>query len=214
MGQFTNAVHCTAIGMWALSIRPVARPTVSPSAIAHNEDEIGVLDAVREIKPPFSPEGVVSEFADLCKSYGSRKVTGDRYAGEWPREQFAKRGIKYEPSERSQGHPLSQFLAADQLGQGSAARQPAAWSASWSAWRRNTARGGKDSIDHARGAHDDVANAVAGALLLATEKRPQMRSGAIAFGTTGQVTWNDPAPRTHSRIRWITVDKNGNEVRR
>jgi len=32
---------------------------------------------------------------------------------------------------------------------------------------RRTARGGRDSIDHGPGAHDDVANAVAGALVLA-----------------------------------------------
>jgi hypothetical protein len=30
------------------------------------------------------------------------------------------------------------------------------------ALERRTARGGRDSIDHRRGAHDDVANAVAG----------------------------------------------------
>jgi hypothetical protein len=33
---------------------------------------------------------------------------------------------------------------------------------------RRTARGGKDSIDHGPGAHDDVANAVAGAIVLAS----------------------------------------------
>ena len=32
---------------------------------------------------------------------------------------------------------------------------------------RRTARGGRDSIDHIPGAHDDVANAVAGALVTA-----------------------------------------------
>jgi hypothetical protein len=32
---------------------------------------------------------------------------------------------------------------------------------------RRTARGGRDSIDHAPGAHDDVANCAAGALVLA-----------------------------------------------
>ena len=32
---------------------------------------------------------------------------------------------------------------------------------------RRTARGGRDSIDHAPGAHDDVANAVAGACVAA-----------------------------------------------
>jgi hypothetical protein len=30
---------------------------------------------------------------------------------------------------------------------------------------RRTARGGRDSIDHAPGSHDDLANAVAGALV-------------------------------------------------
>jgi hypothetical protein len=35
---------------------------------------------------------------------------------------------------------------------------------------RKTARGGRDSIDHAPNAHDDVANAVAGALVLCGSK--------------------------------------------
>jgi hypothetical protein len=35
---------------------------------------------------------------------------------------------------------------------------------------RRTARGGRDTIDHSRGAHDDVANAVAGAVQLASTK--------------------------------------------
>jgi hypothetical protein len=33
---------------------------------------------------------------------------------------------------------------------------------------RRTARGGKDSIDHGPGQHDDIANAVAGAIVLAS----------------------------------------------
>jgi hypothetical protein len=36
---------------------------------------------------------------------------------------------------------------------------------------RRTSRGGKDSIDHTPGGHDDIANAVAGALLLAQDGR-------------------------------------------
>jgi hypothetical protein len=36
---------------------------------------------------------------------------------------------------------------------------------------RRTARGGRDSIDHGPGAHDDVANAVAGACVLVTGER-------------------------------------------
>lgn len=63
-------------------------------AIAHRGlDGAGVLDAVREIKGPCSPEGAVIEFAALLKAYDVARVTGDRYAGEWPRERFRQHGM-------------------------------------------------------------------------------------------------------------------------
>jgi hypothetical protein len=37
---------------------------------------------------------------------------------------------------------------------------------------RRTSRGGRDSIDHAPGAHDDIANAVASALVTAYKEPP------------------------------------------
>lgn len=66
-------------------------------AVAHRDsDAAAVLDAMREVRPPFSPEAVVAEFAATLRSYCVTKVSGDRYAGEWPREQFRKFGITYE----------------------------------------------------------------------------------------------------------------------
>jgi hypothetical protein len=51
---------------------------------------------------------------------------------------------------------------------------------------RRTARGGRDSIDHAPGAHDDVANACAGALVTAF-KKPSLTSfrNVIVFPKVG-----------------------------
>src|SRR5262249_38153522 len=69
-------------------------------AIGHREDDSVVVDALREINPPFSPESVVGEFSALLKSYRVSKITGDRYAGEWPREHFRKHGITYEPAQK------------------------------------------------------------------------------------------------------------------
>ena len=66
--------------------------------IAHREADQVVLDAVREVRPPFSPESVVSDFAQLCKTYRVNQLQGDRYAGVWPVEQFCKRGLRYEQS--------------------------------------------------------------------------------------------------------------------
>ena len=67
-------------------------------AIAHKAGVTVVLDAIREIKPPFSPEAVVEEFAKLLRSYRCTLVYGDRYSGEWCREVFRRHSINYEPS--------------------------------------------------------------------------------------------------------------------
>jgi hypothetical protein len=39
-------------------------------AIAHVQERVLTLDALREHRPPFSPEAVVAEFTDLLKRYG------------------------------------------------------------------------------------------------------------------------------------------------
>ena len=69
-------------------------------AIGHNDAgrQTVVVDALREIKPPFSPEAVVAELSSLLKRYRLGTVSGDRYAGEWPVAQFSKFGIRYEAS--------------------------------------------------------------------------------------------------------------------
>ena len=77
-------------------------------AIAHREaDGTAVIDAVREVRPPFSPDSVVQNFSALLREYGIRQVMGDRYAGEWPRERFAAHGTTYQPCEK----PKSELYA-------------------------------------------------------------------------------------------------------
>lgn len=139
-------------------------------AIAHLEGKVAILDAVRERKPPFSPEAVVSEFADLLKQYKVNKVVGDRYAGEWPREGFRNRHITYEPSAKPKSDlyrdllPLLNSGEVDLLDHQHLLTQLVGL-------ERRTARGGRDSIDHAPGGHDDVANAVAGVLTTVRSRR-------------------------------------------
>jgi len=132
-------------------------------AIAHREGKVAVLDAVREVKPPFSPERVVAEFADVLKRYRVMKVYGDRYAGEWPVAAFRSHGITYEASAKSKSDLYQELLPklnsreADLLDLPRLVTQLAGL-------ERRTARSGRDAIDHAPGGHDDVANSVAGAL--------------------------------------------------
>ena len=136
-------------------------------AIGHfeNANETCVIDALREAKPPFSPEFVVSEFATLLKTYHLFNISGDRYAGEWPREQFSKYGIRYQPSAKPKSDLYVDLLPLINSRRIALLDHPKTINQLCSLERR-TARGGRDSIDHPPGQHDDVANVVAGAASL------------------------------------------------
>jgi hypothetical protein len=130
-------------------------------AIGHREKDVVVIDAVRERHPPFSPEDVVAEFAALLKSYRISRVVGDRYAGEWPRERFKEHGVAYEPSDKPKSELYRDMLPAINSRKLDLLDHPHLL-AQLASLERRTARGGRDSIDHAPGGHDDLANAVAG----------------------------------------------------
>ena len=135
-------------------------------AIAHREGVRAILDAVREVRPPFSPEAATQDFAALLKSYRVSRVQGDRYAGEWPRERFRVHGISYDLAEQPKSDLYRDFLPLLNGGRAELLAVPRLASQLCGLERR-TARSGRDSIDHAPGGHDDVANVAAGALLLA-----------------------------------------------
>jgi hypothetical protein len=129
-------------------------------AIGHREGDRVVLDAIRERRPPFSPEDVVREFSEVLKAYQIKAVRGDKYAGEWPRERFRLHGVDYEVAERTKGEYYQGFLPVinskrvDLLDHTKLITQ-------FCNLERRTGRSGKDSIDHSPGSHDDIANSVA-----------------------------------------------------
>jgi hypothetical protein len=134
-------------------------------AVAHRDDNgRGVLDCIRERRVPFSPDQVCQEFAAVLKSYGIHEVVGDRYAGEWPRERFDQHGITYEPSERPKSDVYRDFLPVINSGR-CELLDNVRMVAQLVSLERRTARGGRDSIDHPPGAHDDLANVCAGAIV-------------------------------------------------
>jgi hypothetical protein len=132
-------------------------------AIGHKDlaTKVLIIDAIREAKPPFSPEAVVAEFARLLKSYGVSKVRGDKYAGEFPKELFGKHGIRYEQSAKPKSELYLDTLAAINSKR-VALLDNARLISQLVGLERRTSRSGRDSIDHSPGAKDDVANAVAG----------------------------------------------------
>lgn len=150
--------------------------------IGHQVGSMVIVDALREVKPKFSPESVVNEFVALLKNYRVKTVSGDRYAGEWPREQFQKLGITYEVSEKVKSDLYQSFLPRLNSRQVTLLDNQRLITQLLSLERR-TSRGGRDSIDHPVGLHDDVANSVAGLASLFTNAASSyaeaLRNGAV-----------------------------------
>ena len=116
-------------------------------AVAHRDPAEGraVLDALREVRPPFSPASVVADFAALLKSYRISKVTGDRYGGEFCREPFKRLGITYTPSARPKSDIYRDVLPLINSGRVSLLDNPRLV-AQLTGLERRTARSGRDSI--------------------------------------------------------------------
>jgi hypothetical protein len=68
-------------------------------AIGHEDNGRYIVDVLRGQHPPFDPQTVVADYADLLKSYRIDKVFGDAYSGEWSVSAFRDCGITYERSE-------------------------------------------------------------------------------------------------------------------
>ena len=166
-------------------------------AVAHVETRDGrrvaVLDAIREARPPFSPEAVVHEFAAGLRSYGIHEVVGDAYAGSWPAEAFRKVGITYmaaaKPKSAIYGDALPSLNA-----HGVELLDHPRLIAQLCGLERRTSRGGRDSIDHGPHGHDDLVNAVCGVLADLLVHAPGADGGPVPMrGTTIRVDlapWN------------------------
>jgi hypothetical protein len=139
-------------------------------AVGHSEDNLAVLDLVREVPAPFMPSEAVEFFVQVLRQFGVRSVHGDKYAAHWVVEAFNRHGVHYEHSELSKSELYSELLPAlnsrtvallthDRL-----RRQ-------FLALERSTARG-RENIDHPRGGRDDLANAVAGCLVMVSRGPP------------------------------------------
>jgi hypothetical protein len=138
-------------------------------AIVHAEIDgdrvIVVVDAVREAKPPFSPELVVAEHAALLRAYGCLEVYGDKWGAGFVDALYARHGIWYRALPMTRSEAYAQLLglvncAAVELPEHPRLIQQI------SRLRRTAGTSGREVIDHPAGGHDDIANATAAACVL------------------------------------------------
>lgn len=126
--------------------------------------------------PPFNPRHAVAKFAGICQRYGIRNVTGDRYAGETFRQDFADHGIHYTPCKVAKSvlyeelEPLINAAEVELLDDSKLFEQLLGL----------TVRGTK--IDHLPGEHDDYANAAAGAVWLAAQQDETVTNFILPVG--------------------------------
>ena len=134
---------------------------------------IFVVDAVREYRPPFSPEQVTGELAGFFKSYGVRKVISDKWASTWPVEAFRRVGVEVEQSARPKSDLYADALAPLNSGALRLPDVPRLINQICALERRNNR--GKGTIDAPAGQHEDLANAMAIIVAGFATTRPMMR---------------------------------------
>lgn len=139
-------------------------------AIAHREDDTVVLDLVARYKAPFSPSDIIKEMCLKLKEYRCRWVMGDNYAGEFVRSGFKSHQLKYRRCKDPKSKlylEMIPWIGSQRL---TLLDDPLILKQISSLERRVRA-GGKDIIDHPPGAHDDLANVVAGVIHVVHSKK-------------------------------------------
>lgn len=137
-------------------------------AIAHRDEKtnVVVLDVLRERRPPFAPEGVVAEFADMIKAFGISEVRADRYAIGYVQEAYQRNGIIVENSEQTASEIFLNFLPLV-LNRSVELLESKRLASQLAGLERKARPGGKDQVGHYAGGHDDLACAAAGACVMA-----------------------------------------------
>ena len=125
-----------------------------------------MLDALIEARPPFDPDSVVKQFADMLRSYRLGSVTGDRYGGDWPASRFQAHGITYVAAEKSKSEVYLAVLPLINGGRIELLDNPRLI-AQFCSLERRVGRGtGRQIIDSPPRQHDDLSNVASGALTL------------------------------------------------
>ncbi len=150
------------------------RSDSSALAIAHRNDAGKiVLDVARHWKSPHDPQWVVEQMSHILRDYEVKAVVGDNYSGEWCAQAFQNRRIKYTKSDLPKSQLYLEALPV-LCSDGVALLDIEQLTNEWCNLERRTRSGGKDSVDHGPGQHDDLCNAVAGVMYVAAQKKSRV----------------------------------------
>jgi hypothetical protein len=139
-------------------------------AITHRESTY-MLDVVREYKPRFVPAQVIAELAQLCRTYNITEIEGDKYAVGFHEAEWQAHGIRFVACERTTSENYLSLLPLVlarrvRLVDNKTLRSQLA------SLERRVGAADREAVTHPQhaSAHDDIACAVAGALVLASKE--------------------------------------------
>lgn len=149
----------------------VGRTTDSAvGAVGHTEIrngvEIAVLDAICEVQPPFSPAEACAKLGEFYRRYGVHTVVSDRWGSQFVIEAMQRHGVRVVQAAKPKSD-LYLELATIVNSKACELLDSPRLIGQLAALERATGRGGRDSVDHPKNGHDDVAN---GAALVLTGK--------------------------------------------
>jgi hypothetical protein len=166
------------------------------AAIGHRardaDRDVVVLDCLFAERPPFDPLAVVAALCGHLQRWRIRQVSGDSYAGNFVPAAFAKHGITYMPSKLSASELYVASLPAFTSGTVALLDNPNLIDQLVNL-RRRIGQAGREQVQHMRGQHDDLANAVCGLIHLLTPVEAVAFDFAGAGDTWGVIT----APRSY-----------------
>jgi hypothetical protein len=142
------------------------RSDAAALAIAHAAADNVIIDFVKNYAAPHSPFQIINQMAEILHRYGVKSVTGDNYSAEFVASAFKSKGFGYSKSPLPKSALYLELLPTicsariELLDNELLVNQLASL-------ERRTRSGGKDTVNHPPGGHDDLANAVAGVNYLA-----------------------------------------------
>lgn len=137
------------------------RPSV---AIAHlAADGCAVLDYLQEWPANKPLDETVQEVSELLARFNLKKIMGDKFAGEWPKEYFSKNGVFYHKVEFTLAEIYRDFMPLLSAGQVELLDNPRLLM-QLNSLERSVTRAGRDSV--VANSSDNLARAVAAVTIL------------------------------------------------
>jgi len=133
--------------------------------IGHEKHNKIIVDRLEERQSPCDPKSVTKDFSEILKEFRCFEVEGDAFAGNWCSNEFLENGIRYKNTDKSKSelYLIFQTLVLSRMVELLDAPR---MSLQLQQLERKLHAGGRDTVDHPKGLHDDVANAVAGVCVI------------------------------------------------